>query len=238
MKYRIFLVLFFFYSISLLAQDSVIHQKWIWQNRMDCKGDKLIYEENAKWNVEFTENNKALISKNKSERKGESNYSMDDKEVVMNGTHYSIEMLAKDSLILGLKNCEKLLFISRSRLLENQGKNFFKHQGDTIYFSADFNSPKLKGYPNYMKYMTSKLPGINYMEGHCLIKLQFIVRKNGSLTNSRGSISCHKNADKTIEKLMKQMAGLWEPMYVNNKAVNTLMRINIDHSGTVIELDN
>lgn len=231
-----FLLLFLiFNSVSVIAQDSFNDQIWIWQKKTDCNGNKKDTKDSSKWNVEFRKDYKAIISKNKSDLKGESNYSLDDKEIVMNGTHYEFHMKGSDSLVLDLKNCEKLLFISKRSLLENQRKTFFKHQGDTIYFSTDFNAPKLQGYPNYMKYMTIKLPGPDHMEGPCLIKLQFIVRSNGVLTDSRGSISCHRKAEKSIEKLMKQMIGQWEPMYINNKPVSTLMRININYSGTVID---
>lgn len=230
-RYCFFLCVVFVHTAVLFAQDNNIHQKWIWQNKTDCKGENLT---NSKWNVEFKRDNKALYSIDRSVLKGESVYSIQNKELSMNETIYQIEKLNNDSLILSLNNCEKVLFVSKNRLLEKQSKKFFKYKGDTIYFNEDYNSPIMIGYADYMQYINSKLPGKNQMEGECLIKLQFIVRKDGRLTDARGEIGCHKKSEKTIEKLMKDMAGQWKPMYLNKEAVNTLLRIKIDYSGTVI----
>ena len=226
------------FSISLCAQNNELYQSWIMQKTFDCHDIELPSNE-TKWNIEFKQGNKAIIDFNRSNVKGQKDIVIINDTILLNDSKFAIEKLVRDSLVLGLNDCKKFFFVSKNRLMQIQKENFFLYQGDTIYFSTDFNSPKVKGFANYMNYMTSILPGKENMEGDCLVQLQFIVRKNGGLTNSRGNLSCLKNSEKKINKIMNEMAGRWEPMYIESRAVNTLMRIKINHSGrTVNSLSN
>ncbi len=223
-----------------VTQENDLQKYWVMNNAFDCKGNVLNRMDESYWNVDFRSNSIALIYFSKT-LKIEKKYTLIDNKLNLEFEEFTITKITKDTLVLSTtkKSCVNYVFLSKEanilydqRRKENlieQNNKFFIHNGDSIYLANSYNSPKMKKYPNHMEYFIKAFPNMNKTKG-CVFKLQFIVQKDGKLSDSRGSISCLKKSDKKVSQIIKDMEDEWQPMYINGNPVNSLMRVRIKHN--------
>lgn len=223
------------------AQNNDLLKNWVMNQAYDCEGNILNRMAETYWNVDFKSNGIATLNISGQNLKIEKEYTLIDTKLNLEFEEYIITKITKDTLILkgNKKSCKKFLFISHEANVLNEKKKkdtlikqsskFFIHKGDTVYFANSYNSPKMKKYPSYMEYFIKAFPNMNKTKG-CIILFQFIVLKNGQLLDAKGSISCLEKSDKKVEQIIKNMANKWEPMYINGKPVNSLMRVRFRHN--------
>ena len=100
------------------------------------------------------------------------------------------------------------------------------HKGEKIYFANRHNSPQLENYHDYLRYFFNFFPSAHKYED-CVMLFQFIVQKDGKLLDPKGSISCLKDQEKKINKIIKGMENKWRPMYIDGNPVNALIRVKV-----------
>lgn len=236
---KILLFTFFLIFQITSSQEFNLNKSWVMNSAVDCSGKKLKRSQENHWNVIFKTNGFAtfIISK---DLKKEAPFKVNGDEINLANVNYKISKITKDSLILleNSKRCIKYLFLTKSatqqikaEIIKKQAYKHFMHNGDTVYFTTEYNAPKLKNYESYHSYFYKKLPYFNKPD--CVAQFQFIVSKNGEILNPKGSISCLKNDQKKVFKIIKKMKGNWTPMLIDGKPVNSLIREKITYGKTM-----
>ncbi|MEN8126063.1 MAG: hypothetical protein ABFR32_13155 [Bacteroidota bacterium] len=225
-------------SLLTFSQSNSLLQKWHFINAHKCSDDSLLKDE-TKWNITFKENNKARIYIPYSNLDTEYNFLKRDDKLFINSIEYQIDKINNDSLVLVLEDnisCKKLFFASESGLNSLQKEKFFMYKNDTVYFTTRYNYPKMKKYGNYKNYFIRNTPYKN--KNGCQLDFRFIVNKKGEVVEPIGKISCLKKPEKVVQKLIDNMNGLWEPMYIDNKPVSTYVKVivNYKNAGIINEL--
>jgi hypothetical protein len=235
-----------FYLLALtvqisFSQDISLMQSWIMNGAFDCSGREIDASEETHWNVIFKPDGFASIIVDKN-LKTEKSFTVSGNNIKMPTVSYEILKITPDSLMLlnNKERCVKYSFLSESAnekrktdLLKSMNFKSFMYMGDTVYFATNNNSPKIKGYSSYHEYFGRAFPHIGKTEG-CLILFQFIVSKNGEILNPKGSISCLNDDSKQVSKIIDGMKNIWEPMQLDGKPVNALMRIRYTHGGVTL----
>ena len=234
----IFGLLVFMFQIGRAQNDKLV-KKWIMSSAYNCEDKKLNWMDETFWDIEFHRNLTATISSGGGKLQVKKYYELENNKIDFDFQKFEIKKITNDTLILNKsdnKECINYLFISNEAKLKREKEivkiykeKSFIYKSDTVYFASKNNHPKMKNYSNYMEYFIVSFPNMNKTQG-CIIQFKFIVKKNGELLDPQGSISCLKNPKKKVDQIIKKMQGKWEPMYINQRPVNSLMRVKFTHN--------
>ncbi|SDW97888.1 hypothetical protein SAMN05444411_102589 [Lutibacter oricola] len=230
MKFIIALFLFF-YSINFYTQKNSFNTKWFLNKTVNCSTNKPIND--SKWNIEFDTLNKALITFNNLGLKKEVNYTINDSLLKVNDIFYEVKKVTIDTLMLSINNnkiCKTYIFESKLFLNKKQKQKYFTHNGELVFYTNKINSPKLNGSSNLLHYFSNSFQYGNTQNSKCNVTFYFIITKTGALIEPRGSISCLKKSNKKIIEILEKTKNKWTPMFINNTAVNSFVRIHFKHN--------
>lgn len=230
-----FLIIFLTLSQVVNAQNTHLYKMWVMNKAYDCSGKTLKNLDETYWNIIFKPGGVATILVNDN-IKSDKKFTIKGNIINFNFTKYEISKISNDSLVLidDKKTCLNYLFLSEQadklnkqkhlEILKKQSNKYFLYKGDTVYIANSYNSPKMKNYPNHLRYFVKAFPNTSPRKD-CVIQFKFIVQKDGKLLDPKGSISCSKKSERIVNRIIKDMMNKWQPMYINGKPVNSLMRV-------------
>ena len=229
------------FSANSNAQENSFYQNWVMNEVFNCEGQKLTALQESYWNLKIQDSSTATITIKGSKLETQKEYQLDQDQLKFDYQSYKIEHLSQNELILLKegKNCIKYIFITeqenerqKQRVQDNlvkQSEKFFIYKQDTVYFANKFNGPKMKRYHDHKEYFITSYPNLGNTEP-CIIEFKFIVKKDGSLQDAVGNISCLRKPEKKVSKIIAGMENSWTPMIINGKPVNSLMRVKINYN--------
>lgn len=229
-------VILLFTASICFSQNNLLLQKWKMIKTLNCNKNDSIKNSDTFWNVEFDSLNIATIQINRSSLNAKNKYSVSGSDLSIGDQKYQVHKLTLDSLVLKTtsKNCLEHIFLSPSQLKKNQISKFFIYKNDTIYFPTENNAPTLKNHSNYVEFFSKAIP-LNESSNNCVTQFKFIVTKKGVIKDPTANTSCNKNIEKKLPEIITNMKSGWTPMYLNNKPVNTLIRVNIKQNAAIIK---
>lgn len=231
---KLLLSFFILHSYFAYCQKGEIYKKWYLDKSIRCIDGKEIND--SKWSIEFNNEDVAIIRLSDIELFDEQDFSIVDNQLKLENQNYIIEKKSKDTLILNQdidKQCKKIIFISEKLMFENQKKKYFIHKGENIYYTNEFNYPKLENFHNYNRYFESYIFQKIRLKKECDIIFQFIITKNGELIEAKGEIDCLNRSTNIVNDIFEKTRGKWNPMYINGEAVNSYVRIKLKHRSKV-----
>lgn len=242
MKKIFYSTIILLFTISFcFAQNNFLLQKWKMTKTLNCDKNDSTDNLNTSWDVEFDSINIATIQIRNSTLNTKNKFRVSESNLFIGDQKYQIQKLSIDSLIIKTTSntCLKFIFVSHKQFSKkyikanNQINKFFIYKTDTIYFPTKHNTPTLKNYSNYNQYFTKAIP-LNLTSINCVTQFKFIVTKNGKIEEAIGNTNCNKKIEKELPEIITNMKNGWTPMYINNKPVNTLVRVQIKQNAAII----
>ena len=237
MKYLPLLIAIFLLNYtSIFSQEKLLKDDFYLQIIENCESGELMKE--PLWDLSTISHDSLRVSIRNASKKFQTVQASSIVNDTLNLGLEKFEILkhSKDSLVLIQAYdtiCRKLKFTSKLNLIEQQKKHFFLHESDTIYFANEWNTPKINGKSNILHYFSMAFPVKSYGPKPCKVKLQFIISKTGEILSPRGNFICKKEHPEKALKFILKTEGMWEPMYLDGKPVNTLVRLRFTHNPPV-----
>lgn len=229
------LYLLFVASSNTVAQKYDISGRWKLLDQSICDSSQKLDKKNLGLVYIFDNNGKVEIFKNHKFLK-EQNYLIEDNILNLENTKYKIEHLNEDSLIISECNnncCRKTILISVRFLISMQKTNYFINFTDTVYYPIAENEPILKNdeYLDYVDYFqTQFMMQVLDKENQCKVKLQFIIDKEGTITNPYVWNSCNKKYDKFLIRILEKTKSKWTPLKFDGKNESCLIVIKFTYN--------
>lgn len=237
-RLKTFIIFLFILPQITVAQKSELLKYWAMIKTTDCSDHRL---PETNWDVEFKSNGTAELGVAGSYSIITKPFTRNDSILDLEYQKLTIHKITKDSLILKSREnkCRKYVFLtkqgkalykkSQQDFLIKQNNTFFMNKGDTIYIANRYNAPKMKNYSNKLTYFIKALSSVKNDYKACQFQFEFIVLKDGSLSDSRGSTSCIKKSDRKINQIIKNMKNEWKPMLIDGNPVNALVKIRLKY---------
>lgn len=157
-------------------------------------------------------------------------WSVNDKEVIIGGSHYVLETLNDSILVFSLDGFRRFRFMAED-YFNNQDKYLVplgEYNGKPFYKANNYITPRYTGKESFRDFIQKNTGGYNIKKAIYFLAT-FIITEEGKVENVKIIKGITDGFDKEIAKQIMKTSKNWRPAYFQGKPIQTEMSYDIKY---------